>query len=82
MKINNFQGELTDISAKKEPLRAPRFPGYRLSWETCECIFLQHYRMHMDIGNSKNYLGVPRILFIFVITPIYKKTCIRSNYPN
>ena len=22
------------------------------------CIFLQHYRIHMDIGNSKNYLGL------------------------
>ena len=21
------------------------------------CIFLQQYRIHMDIGNSKNYLG-------------------------
>ena len=22
------------------------------------CIFLQQYRIHMDIGNSKNYLGI------------------------
>ena len=24
----------------------------------CTCIFLQHYRIHMDIGNSKNYFGI------------------------
>ena len=22
------------------------------------CIFLQHYRIHMDVGNSTNYLGI------------------------
>ena len=32
------------------------------------CIFLQHYRIHMDIGNSNNYSGIPmssRMLFTF-----------------
>ena len=29
MKINNFQGDLTDISAKKEALVLPRCPGPR-----------------------------------------------------
>ena len=27
----------------------------------CACVFLQHYRIHMDIGNSKNYLGMFRL---------------------
>ena len=33
------------------------------AWEPNEhfmyvCIFLQQYHIHMDIGNSKNYLGI------------------------
>ena len=27
------------------------------------CIFLQHYRIHMDIGNAKNFLGIRCRLF-------------------
>ena len=23
-----------------------------------ECLFLLHYRIHMDIGNSENHLGI------------------------
>ena len=32
-------------------------------------IVLQHYRIHMDIGNSKNYLGMK-----YVINQIYSKS--------
>ena len=28
------------------------------------CIFLQQYRIHMDIGNSKNYLAISVIITI------------------
>ena len=28
------------------------------------CIFLQQYRIHMDIGNSNNYLGISAIITI------------------
>ena len=27
------------------------------------CIFLQHYRIHMDIGNSKNHWGIKKDMF-------------------
>ena len=30
------------------------------------CVFKQHYRIHMSIGNSKNYLGISAIIAISV----------------
>ena len=48
MKINNFQGELTNISAKKEPLI--RVCTYVYVYETTVS--------KLDIGNSKTYLRI------------------------
>ena len=33
-----------------------QFPGQSI--ELYVCVILRHSRIHMDIGNSKNYLGV------------------------
>ena len=33
------------------------------------CIFIRHVRIHMDIGNSKNYLGI-RLYCIHISTKL------------
>ena len=39
-------------------VECPTYPAASTAAVWWWCIFLQQYRIHMDIGNSKNYLGV------------------------
>ena len=52
MEIIDFRGFLTDVSPKTATLSLAPYTSLLLV-----CIFLQQYRIHMDIGNSKNYLA-------------------------
>ena len=45
IKIRNFRGDVTDVSAIKEPLAG------------IYMFFLHNYCIHVDIGISKHYLG-------------------------
>ena len=54
-----LKARLTTVSAGMFRGKGPIHSGFDLA-ETSDmwCIFLQQYRIHMDIGNSKNYLGI------------------------
>ena len=44
------------------------------------CIFLHQYRIHMDIGNSKNYLGI-RVITLRTRTKQYISTLPHATEP-
>ena len=48
----------------------------------CICIFLQNYRILMDMGNSKNYLGICVLVILILLimkSHVYRHT-VRCKY--
>ena len=58
-------------------MKNPKFEGQSILC-MCVCIFLQQYCIHVDIGNSKNYLGI-NLMFNCIISQHY---CIHMDTGN
>ena len=69
MKTKNFRDDLTNTcvhtysvySSTDIPAWDRRGAERSCFLLYCACIFLQQYRIHMDIGHSKNYLGIHNV---------------------
>ena len=61
MKINAFRGDLTNVFARKQNRYQPKiyFYTYAFGWHHDDASFCNSTAsIHMDIGNTKNYLGI------------------------